>query len=205
MRNTKILALPMVVMLGLFSTGVAYACWSDTLYINGSVATGTLCAEFVPPVITTDYGNDWTCDYGLINVRQLTQDVGSSSAYIVGTTCPDTIQITLDNVYPSYYEYITFWAHNCGTIPWRIQNVVFKTLSGDITIEDSQYLQLDLDDDGYNDVEIYWGNNFGDLVNVGDKVSISFEIHVLQEAPQGVSLSFTAEINVVQWDQYVQP
>jgi len=200
MQNKKLMAIPLLLIFALVLTGFAYAHWEKIITINGTVNTGTLCAEFVSPVTTTDHGNDWTCDKGLINVHQLTKDVGSSSASIVA---PDKIEIVLTNVYPCYYEHIAFWIHNCGNIPWKIQKVIFTP--GGTEIEKATYLTLDLNNDGKADVEIYWGDNFGIQREYCEKLDISFEIHVLEDAPQGKMLSFTASIVVVNWNEYVPP
>jgi len=200
MDTKKLFATFAILMLALGIAGFAYAHWEKIITINGTVNTGTLCAEFVPPVTTTDHGNDWTCDEGLINVRQLDKDVGSSSATIVA---PDKIEIVLTKVYPSYYEHISFWVHNCGTIPWKIQKVIFNP--GEIEIQKPRYLTLDLNGDGKADVEIRWGDNFGVQIEPCEKLDISFEIHVLENAPQEATLTFTASIVVVNWNEYVPP
>jgi hypothetical protein len=200
MQNKKLIVIPMLLVFALVLTGFAYAHWEKIITINGTVNTGTLCAEFVGSVSTTDEGNDWTCDEGLINVRQLTKDVGSSSAKIVA---PDKIEVKLINVYPCYYEHISFWVHNCGNIPWKIQKVIFNP--GGVEIEKPGYLTLDLNGDGKADVEIYWGDNFGTQREYCEKLNISFEIHVLEDAPQGDTLTFTAGIVVVNYNEYVPP
>jgi hypothetical protein len=200
MQNKKLMAIPILLVLALVLTGFAYAHWEKIITINGTVNTGTLCAEFVPTVTKTDYGNDWTCDKGFINVRQLDKDVGSSSATIVAS---DKIEIVLTNVYPSYYEHISFWVHNCGSIPWEIQKVIFNP--GGIEIQKPGYLTLDLNGDGKADVEIYWGDGFGTQTEPCEKLNISFEIHVLDNAPLDETLTFTAGIVVVNWNEYVPP
>lgn len=203
MRNMKLAVLPTLVIFGLLMTGFAYAGWSQTIYIEGSVASGTLCARFVPPVTRTDHGLDWNCGEGFVDPypHEVDEDVGSSSAEIVADG--KVVEVNLVNVYPCYYELMTFTVHNCGTIPWKIQKVVFDP--GGIEIDKPGYLTLDLNDDGKADVEIYWGSGFGTQREYCEKLNISFEIHVLQDAPQGKPLAFTATIVVVQCDQYVPP
>jgi len=196
MKNKKLITIPMLLIFALVLTGFAYAHWEKIITINGSVDTAKLYAELVEPITTTDHGNDWTCDEGLTNVRQLTKDVGSSSATIVAS---DKMKVVLTNVYPCYYEHISFWIHNSGEIPWRINRVIFNP--GGIVIQETSYLKLDLNGDGKMDVEIYWGNNFGTQVDPCEKVDLSFEIHVLQDAPKGQALAFTVEIVVRNWNE----
>lgn len=190
-------------MLGLLISGLAYAHLEKTITISGSVGSATLappCAKFVPPVTRTDHDNDWTSDEGFDNVRELYKNVGSSSGTIVAD---NKVEITLTNVYPSYYEHIALWVYNCGTTPWKIQAVVFNP--GGIVKENTGYLTLDLDNDQLADVEIYWGDSFGLPIGGGEKVNLSFEIHVLQDAPQDQTLGFTVEIVIVNPDEYVPP
>jgi len=196
MKNKKLITIPMLLIFALVLTGFAYAHWEKIITINGSVDTAKLYAELVEPITTTDHGNDWTCDEGLTNVRQLTKDVGSSSATIVAS---DQMEVVLTNVYPCYYEHMSFWIHNCGEIPWRINRVIFSP--GNVVIQTPSYLKLDLNGDGEMDVEIYWGNNFGTQVDPCEKVDLSFEIHVLQDAPKGQALAFTVEIVVRNWNE----
>jgi len=201
--KTAIPAIFAVALIVLAIAGFSYANWYEHLWLEGNVTTGDMCAEFVPPITTTDHGNDWTCDEGIVNVRQINKDIGNSSAYFMDVNqdgCNDTIVIELNNVYPCYYEHIAFWIHNCGTIPWRIYKVIFTP--GNIEIYEAGYLTLDLDGDGNADVEIYWGNNFGAQVDPCERVDISFDIHILQPIPQGQMLTFTATIEMVNWNEF---
>jgi len=203
MQNTKAIGLPMILMLGLLISGLAYANWEKTITISGSVGSATLvppCAKFVPPVTRTDHDNDWTSDENLENVRQLYKDIGWSEGKIVAD---NKVEIKLHNVYPSYYEHIAIWVKNCGTTPWVIQRVIFNP--GGIVMENTGHLRLDLDSDLDNDVEIYWGDSFGLPIGGGGLVNLSFGIHVLQDAPQGQTLGFTVEIGIVKSDEYVPP
>jgi type 1 fimbria pilin len=196
----KMITLVTIAILAMLMVGVSYSMWSKTLYINGIASTGILCARFVPPVTSLDTGNDWTCDPGFGDVRQLGKDVGNTSARIVP---PDntTIEVTLNNTYPSYYDHIDFWMYNCGTMAWILQNVTFNP--GAVTITSAGYLALNLSGGISPDVEIYWGDDFGTQVPPKGMIDISFAIHVLQAAPQNQTLTFTVSIVVVNWDEYV--
>ena len=124
MRNTKTLVLPMVVMLGLLSTGFAYAHWSETLYISGSIATGELDWEFTFATAEDDQlgENDWNCGDNFVPPPwRVDKDVGMTTATI---TDPHTVTLTLTNVYPSYWTSVSVYAHNCGTIPLVIDSVI---------------------------------------------------------------------------------
>jgi len=200
--KTSIPVVAVLIIVALGIAGFAYAHWEKYMWLNVDVQTGYLCAEFVPPVTRTDHGFDWTCDEEFYNVRQIDKDIGNSNGTLVDTDEDgryDTIEILLNNTYPCYYEHIAFWIHNCGSIPWKIYEVDFN--DGAVVLFEKGYLRLDLNSDGIDDVEIYWGNNFGVQVDPCDKVDISFEIHVLQGAPQDTTMNFTIEITVINWNE----
>jgi len=206
--KTAVPAIFAIALIALAIVGFSYAHWSETLWLNGKVTTGNMCAEFVPPITRTDTGLDWSCGEGFVNPypHEIDKDIGSSAARSIDTNgdgCNDTIIVELNNVYPCYYEHIAFWIHNCGTIPWRIWRVIFNP--GNIIIYDSNYLTLDLNDDGKADIEIYWGNNFGDQVDPCKKKDISFELHILQPMPKDTTLTFSIAIEMVNWNEWPVP
>lgn len=208
MLNPKLLALSTGLMLGLLTTGFAYAHWSETLYISGSVATGDLDWEFTEALISDTTGDDYHCrdNFELPSPRfwMGDKDVGSSSIEI---TDPHTITITLTNVYPCYFTMASVYAKNTGTIPLIIDNVI---IDGNLLRSFPTYpIQLDLDGDGLDDIEIWWKDGFGTQLEPGeDSPEMSFWIHVLQDAPQGATgttLSFTIELVAVQYNLYDPP
>lgn len=208
MQNTKLLAWPMVLMLGLLSTGVAYAHWSQMLYIKGSVASGSLDWEFTEALIWDITGDDYHCRDNFEDPSPRfwmgDKDVGSSSIEI---TDPHTITLILTNVYPCYFTMASVYARNTGTIPLIIDNII---IDGNLLRSFPTYpIQLDLDGDGLDDIEIWWKDSFGFQMEPGDdSPEMSFWIHVLQDAPQGATgatLRFTIGIVAVQWNKYVQP
>jgi len=204
--KTSLPAIVAVALTALTIVGFSYAHWSDTLWLKGTVTTGTLCAEFIDVSNVKDHGPDWTCDYGITDIRLLDppKDIGSTTAWIVEDgKCPDTIMVVMDNVYPCYYEEISFHIRNCGTIPWVITKVTFKP--GNIVITKPDYLTLDLTGDGKADIELKWGDNFGVQIDPGTEIEVSFKIHVLQDAPQDTPMSFTAEIEMINWNEYPLP
>ena len=199
--KTAVPAIVAIALIALAIAGFSYAHWTEKLWLYGEVQMGNMCAEFLPPVTRTDHGNDWTCDDGIINVRQIDKDIGKSDGYLIDTNNDgryDTLVVNLTNVYPCYYEHISFWIHNCGTIPWKIWRVIFNP--GNVIIYRPGYLKLDLNGDGYADIEINWGNNFGQQVDPCGKVDLSFDIHVLQPFPENTKLTFTVTIEVINWN-----
>ena len=197
-----------IALIALAIVGFSYAHWSETLLLNATVKTGKMCAEFVPPITTTDHGNDWSCGEGFTNPlpHMINKDVGNSSGYSLDTDkdgCNDTLVIELNKVYPCYYEHISFWIHNCGTIPWRIWRVIFNP--GNVIIYKAGYLKLDLNADGKADIEIYWGDWFGLQRDPCEKADLSFELHILQPIPKDTTLTFTVAIEMVNWNEFPPP
>jgi len=197
----------MVLMLGLLMSGLAYATWSETLWISGSVATGEVDWEFVPSNESyKDHGLDWTSDVGMNEIWQLDKDVGSTTIGYRDTDLDgdaDTMDITLNNVYPCYFEHISFMVRCNGTVPIIYQQADFYVNEILVrTMTSIGYFTLDLSGDGYADVEIYWGDSFGTQLHNGNSLDISFNIHVLQEAPQSAELSFSVELIAVQYNEY---
>ncbi len=196
----------MVLMLGLLMGGLAYANWSETLYISGSVATGDLDWEFTDVLILDTTGDDYHCRDNFEDPSPRSwmgdKDVGSSSIEI---TDSHTITITLTNVYPSYFTMASVYALNTGTIPLIIDNVI---IDGNVLRSFPTYpIQLDLDGDGLDDIEIWWrGSIFGHQMEPEhESPEMSFWIHILQDAPQGETLSFTIELVAVQYNLYDPP
>jgi hypothetical protein len=190
-----------ITLISLAIMGFTYAHWSETLWLNGTVTTGTLCAEFVD-VSNKDLGLDWNCDNGINKYWQIDKDIGNTTVYIVEDgECPNTIEVIMDKVYPCYYENIEMHVHNCGTIPWKIIRVNFTTPYEQKSITGAGYLTLDMSGDGKPDVEIKWGNSFGMQVDPCTEIELSFKIHVLQDAPEDTTMTFTITIIMINWNE----
>ena len=203
MQNKKLMAVPILLIFTLVITGFAYACWSEPLYINGTVETGTVCAKFYPPITCLDKEIDWTCGVGFANPPPMERpdgkNIGSCSITIIGDK---EFDVTLDKVYPCYYTRIEFHIINCGTIPIKIWRVNFTCAAGEISIYKDEFVSLNLDNKGLDDVEIAWANGWDYQIHPGDPAhEVSFGIHVLQDAPEGATgLIFTVEIELSNWN-----
>ncbi len=203
------------------------AMWAETLRINVTVETGELDWEFVSPPMWIDacglppgYGQtggyDWNAssfpDPGAI---QLDKDVGCTEVVLIDTDSDgdkDTMNVTLHNVYPWYYTHIAFAVHNDGTIPLKIWRIVVISQEGmqyfyEINAEEveDEGLYMDLDGDGFDDVVMWWGDNFGVQLHPCQSADISLTIVVLQEAPENEDLTFQIQLQAVQWNEYMVP
>lgn len=208
-RLSKVSVLFLALVLALGGIGAAFASWTDTLTISGDVTTGVLEWEIVPGSQSQKTDDpDWNCFFDLNGGSrvQVDKDVATTTVVIEDTTHPHSMTVTLDNAYPYYYDHIAFQVHGLGTIPlrfWKINLYVDDTLKYTMYTED-WYKYLDLDGDGENDLEIWWGDHMGWQFHNCTTVDLSFDLLVLQPAPQNAQLSFTIELVGIQWNEYVQ-
>jgi len=98
MKKLGLLALALVLALG--SLGIGYALWYEILYIDGTVYTGELNAEWS----LHGYEDDETKDYSYVD------------AYIDG----DTLYVYVGYAYPSINYYVYFDVYNSGSIPFHL-------------------------------------------------------------------------------------
>jgi len=201
MLNKKFVAIPMLLITALAITGFAYAHWTKTLTIIGNVDTAELDWELKTPTGYLDHNNtnDWAadCDW---NFWQGDKDIGGPTELELidtdGDGDYDKLNVTLVNAYPSYAEEISFYVHNNGEVPLIFKKIVIDSnefYSGRPTVF------LDVTGDGKYDIKIRWGNNLGAQLHPCDSTEISFSILVLQDAPQGQSLTFTIQLVAENW------
>jgi hypothetical protein len=219
MKKIGLLCLALVLALG--TLGIGYAHWTDTIYINGQVTTGELCWKFAScslldhyqpinyggdyPTATPDYtsnpgftyepevGYFWELDK---NVAWGTQNISADGK---------TLKVTLNNAYPCYFNVLSFYVLNCGTIPLKVDHVV---INGQNYTAGVPYVQYDFNGDGQYDFEIQWGDNWGEQIDPGGRSpEFSFWMHVLQPAPQSQldTLTFNITLVAVQWNGYPLP
>jgi len=217
MKRIGLLCLALVLALG--TLGVGYAHWMDTIYIEGQVTTGSLCWEFVqcsmvdeiPPTNpggdagVPSYLADYTCNNGFAgqNYWHLDKNVGWGVQNI--TDNGKTLEVTLNNVYPCYFNSMSFYVNNCGTIPLKVDHVVINGQSYNGGVP---YVQYDFNNDCAYDFEIQWGDNWGEQIDPGARSpEFSFWMHVLQPCPQSQldTLTFNITLVAVQWNGYPLP
>jgi hypothetical protein len=185
----------LAVTLALAVAGAGFAKWSDTVVINGDVSTGTVCWHFVSgSFFQHDSGLDETCEPGLINVSTLDKDVGNTTGYFQDD---HMLVVTINNAYPCYYNEISAKEQICGTIPVVLQAPVLTYASEDYTLPSGVVVTTN---DGV--LEFRWMDNTGQQFDPGGgPVELSFEMHVLQPAPQSTAITFTITQSAVQWNE----
>ena len=211
MKNEKITIISLMVLIALATIGFTYALLSQTLTISGTATTGELEWEFKSPYGCMDgpggldYNANCSWDWW-----QVDKDVGGPTVVTPidtdGDGHYDKLNVTLVNVYPGYAEEISFYLHNCGTIPLIFEKIV---INDEIEIYENTPMEqifVDLDDDGYNDVKLRWGNHIGIQYEPCTSKEESFSILVLQnEYNEGKTLTLIIELVAVQWNGYVAP
>jgi len=216
-KINKIATIFVASLFALSTLGVAYAAWTDTIYINGSVTTGTLEAEFgvMPPTIFDPFGPppifptttpDWNCDPNLgfnapDHPHVVDKNVGSGETHVVDH---DTLELNIYNAYPGYYNHLDFWVHCLGTIPLKTDHVVVRNAAGAIvaTITDNVLYEFDINGDGYNDMQIWWGDDFGTQLHYCEQTDISFGFCFLQPLPQDSHITIYIDMVCIQWNEY---
>lgn len=221
MKKVKVLALIMVFAFA--ALGGAYAMWYDTLFVNESVATGTVdlkwnCAQSSDPgpnytgyavagvfggsLDRLDDGN--TNDGKNVGAKDVTiTDDAEVLPTIVGTDnrkANDILNITLTNGYPGYQEFIQAQIKNNGTVPTKFQ----VALAAGTSIPTWMHFQV-IDSTGnviYDNKDAAKTGLEGMQIEPGQCVCVKIMERILQEAPQNASASFGLELKGVQWNEY---
>ncbi len=211
----KIGLISLILVLALGALGVAYAAWTDTIIISGTVTTGELAIEFTAPAYTNDPSNqpDENMFFDLHGTwEQMDKDVGVTTVTILdpGPGYGRTLEVILDNAYPYYFVAVDFKIHGLSSHPpvkvWKVEFWVDNDLKGTFyeTAAPTQFIELNLDGVGGNDLEIAFDTRvLGAQLELSWELDTSMEILVLQPAPQGEELKFQIKIWAIQWNDYV--
>jgi hypothetical protein len=109
-----------VSIVALMAMGVTYGLWYETLYIYGTVCTGTLDAE-------------WFVHHAWDDEPEI-KDFSNITAMKVDEY---TLNVVVDNAYPGICYYVAIQLTNTGTIPWKVYNPMLDggNLTGVGTVE----------------------------------------------------------------------
>ena len=138
--KSKMVAIFATLMIALMVAGFAYAHWSETLLISGTVKTGELNLELSCKCDDND-------NYADKNVADITCSVTDLP------TEPDSVTITITNAYPCYEVYVTIDVENVGTVPADLKSV-------EVSYPD-KVIPVDKDGDGFPDLLFYDANENG--------------------------------------------
>jgi hypothetical protein len=186
--NKKIMAVFATMMIALCLIGASYALWYKWMYIYGQIGTDNVDAVFtlvsnldpLGPPISYDPKNAtarWDKDVGWTTVDGIEEE---------------TIYITLHNVYPCYYNDLEVEYTNVGSVPVKIQDIIFDA---NFTISSAM---------GANNGEIWiaWANGIGSQIEPGETAGSSLKIHVEQPAQMNTDYGFSVTIYLVQWNEF---
>jgi len=200
--KTKMVGLLATLMIALMVSGFAYAHWSKTITINGTVNTGRLH-------LTPSF-EGWTDD-------------DKEYCTVEGVIEDNTLTVTIDNAYPCITVTIKFDLHNDGDVPaglymWTAtydDNVItifnasdFQGSIIDPTMTEDEveqaledYVETTLGLSTYVDVEIdFQGSNFWQI-DPCEEPYVIITIHFLEGLPQDTSCSFTMELEYWNWNE----
>jgi len=208
-KSLPVGVLVMLLVLALATLGLGYGLWSKTLYINGTVGTGKVDAIFITAFTDDDNKVDdadkdpgdigtcindpnTSCDPSSPGPKptRYDKDVGLCVA-VIDPNDAEKATVTVSTGYPSYYCTMWFDIKNNGTIPLKIQSLTLIpanfTNGLEVTVALSQLAK---------------GQQIDPYVTDDDLAQGDIHIHVEQEAGQGASYSFSAELLLVQWNEY---
>lgn len=181
MKNMKLALLPMLLVLGLLMSGLAYAHWTQTIYVDGSVSSGILEVK-VTSASHDDYGIDPGYD----------KDVGSTEV----TFTDNRITVTIENAYPCYHVYVHFTVQNTGTIP-----VHFKGFGPSENFIYDPILQ-EWHASLFGGALTVWAwDSENEQIHPGGHKDYTIWIHVEQIAEQDHTYEFTVEQYFDQWNE----
>lgn len=208
-KINKLAAIFIVSIFALSGLGIAYAAWTDTINVSGTVDTGKVCWEFgtvsmldmIPPenyggdFPVPEYEADYTCIPGFLwnpdigdYYWHLDKNVGWGDFEKLDTDEDghfDTVLVWLNNTYPCYFNELRMYLRNCGTIPIKFNNIVIGDTNGNsyYIISGDPIITLDLNNNGVDDFEIWWNDDdFGDQIEPeGRSDELSLWMHVLQD------------------------
>jgi len=224
----KIGLLVMALILALGGMGVGFAHWSQTLYIDGTVETGTFLVGFeaqstddppatngTPGVIYPDENDytipeDGTYDPGqdpAKNVAACDCELLDKKGMHGDETLYEKVKVTVLNAYPCYTNILTVTIGNGGTIPANVGSaMVTMAMGSDITpieLPKGDEIEVDLDGDGAVDVNLTWDGPADQQIDPCDAVEFTLEIHVKQgisDGSESVTKTFVVELDTVQWN-----
>jgi len=199
MDTKKMLATFAILMIALGVAGFAYAHWEKIIYVNGKLTTGKF--EVIPS----------------FHLDDLVQDKPVATLDWVVDEEANTLNITLDNVYPCLWVigYIDF--ENTGDVP--VHMVDIETAGNDSLNLENMGVIEEGDYKGYTDYEVYNGTtlianlyvlySFPDAtpndpyqIDQGSTAYIYFALHFKEGLPQNTEFWFWLHFVFWNWNEW---
>jgi len=205
----KIAFLAFVLVLAFGGLGIGYAHWSQTLYVEGTVETGTFIVG-------------WSEIQCVEDDEHLDKEVGSVDGYLDvwkaskvnphGETVDgyETAVFTVDNAYPCYKVHIILAIDNFGTVPANVIDIVptgrDETDGEDLTFEwlpGEEYKFgrfLDEIDDVQQEIINLEVKNYVQQLDPCQSEKGEFDFHFKQPIEQGHTYSIDIDVTAQQWN-----
>jgi len=182
METKKIMATFTILMLALGVAGYAYAHWCDTLYLEGTITTGTVDVE-------------WSWDGELINGNK-TLETGEEYvvATMTGVITDNTLTITITNVFPCLKGWFEIDVHNAGSIPVKFCDGGCMISGTDLT----PWIEYE---------ESWSGDGTCEQIDPCQNVTLRVDFHFVQEndagatMPQGATMTISCELLFCNWNE----
>ena len=218
MKKIGLLCLALVLALG--ALGVGYAHWTDTVYINQIVETGSVkVGVYGVATDPVEYEEKDVCQVTVNHdTYKFDKEIEPGDLHMGSLIGPgiysfyESVTVNITNYYPGLTILEDFYIGNAGSIPVKL-NVNMAVVDPDGVYD---YLRLSWRVD-YNGQTIGSGvgNNataeFPEIIALVegmqlhecDVVTLWMDKTLLQEAPQDVSASFMMIVGAVPWNLYV--
>lgn len=222
MNTVKLSTVFMATVVAIAFVGVAYAHWTATLTISGTVNTGSISPVFTDAFTDDDETvNNPDKDSGDTGpdpkepgpssaedpIERHDKNVGSSSATIGED---GSVTITVSDAYPCYWTTAWMDIENQGTVPVKVSSISLTVGGTTEDIEPCTTYYIDFDtgtidetpDDG-DDMSIHVtpGDLLDKQIDPGAaETQMDVEIHLLQDAEQDATYTFSITVNLVQWN-----
>jgi len=205
METKKIMATFAILMIALGIAGYAYAHWSETIWLQGTVTTGSVCVEWsfdakLPDSNLKDLDGDGQKDdpVATLNVTFVDKDKDG---------CKEGLIIELMNVYPRLWVNGTIDVTNCGTIPVGIAKYNYaiydpKGVARGIRLYDVNFYLKDPTGKRHDiTMPIEQWIAQVNQIDPGWSLVCEFFIHFEQDTPEGAKAKIEAEIEFWNWNE----
>ena len=176
MKTVKVGAIFLVSVMALAGVSAGYALWFDTLYIDGSITTGSIGAQ-------------WSIE-GMGDIGDDDPEVKDQYSWVEafgdGT---DTLSIYVYNAYPCITYWVDINIENTGTIPIHVQDI--NWINNDLLFYNEGTFTVTWDG----------GVTFPVQIHPGDAIYGTVEIHLNNNALQDHTYTFSGDLIYHQWNE----
>ena len=213
MKN-KILSMFLATLMVASVVGVAYAHWSDYVYISGTAEMGELLVGWL------DIKDCWDNEDTFVPIKEVASvecwlDVPETSVHHEPPqTVFKVLYLVVHNAYPQYMAFCKVNLKNAGTIPAHIIGVSIYDPDGLLTIQptaDPTHYEIKKDVDGDGDLEViinlYLYKQDTGLPLVCNQIDpcteepVDIVLEFKQDAEECHTYEFSIVIEAIQWNK----